>query len=1055
MQILPNETVLTEAQGIPREIMDPLRPHICGGHAQLRRYSAASEKALCLLGTYGPDNDANYAWPNRTAGTLVDLSYVKVYIDDAHLRYHENLVGAGDVIANVSGYSNRVKLAGTGGDADKGYKANGDDYPRLDSLLDRDVQVNDVVWLRGTNGGDTSELWTYVQGFVANVIAATVGSADTDDNNPADQSASKTPSQTAGALNYVTLTSGNVVVTAYNGLPSGDINETYTIKVTQGSTGGDATTALLQVTSASGRDDVASVTPAAFGSPTTIGTRGATMQWTIDSGRAVDPGQPTSDFVVGQTFRVVLGQLFTAVVPTTAGSYTGPKDTSYKIEVTRGGLFLANLTLPAPNPNPQPTTSASGGSIAANTYYVKVTYSGSVSGQTDQPNAAKSVTTTGSSSTITVPSPTSVTGAANFKIYVGTSSSGPFYLQGTTNALASPVTLTSLTLSGTQIPTSNTALYSGNNPLGPQVTVTAPGVDSGVHSVTAANSAVSIGTFGVTFKTQAGVLGMRKGDLFYVDVTAPDAGAYQTLVLGHNLDATLKAATDLDMRLFIKKNVQVARERVDSPPDVNWSADQTYITLKSAITAYDEGWTDDGVQVALPIQKGTVYAQYRAWLTTYAAKNSMVVTGDQTTLRATFGPLHPDNPLGWAVFRAAQIAGELGVRFTAMADPTDLNEWTLALQMLEGQEGNYHLVPLSHDQAVHDLYVAHISSQSTDEKGMWRNCWLPLLAESTQVVVDSTKTVEADGSKAARPALATLKDDPAAVGTQYTLLECSSLNGKFVTNGVAVGDIVRFLYSVDGFGNETYTEFVVGSVVNEDTLLLQVGYSSAITTGQRFEVWRTLSKNDVADALVAKATSVLDQRVKYVWPDSIDGGGVTQDGMFAAAALAGLASRVAPHQGLAFVEVAGFDAVPRSTSYFNFGQLTRLKNGGIWVLSQAPTGEIYTFSARTTDVSEVNTREEMIVRATDAIRLHMRSRVGRYFGNGNLTDSLLSKVRADVNAGLQFLRSTTFIERIGNLIETSAIVDLRRHTTDEERLVLVLAITGPKPMNEATIAVVI
>lgn len=87
--------------------------------------------------------------------------------------------------------------------------------------------------------------------------------------------------------------------------------------------------------------------------------------------------------------------------------------------------------------------------------------------------------------------------------------------------------------------------------------------------------------------------------------------------------------------------------------------------------------------------------------------------------------------------------------------------------------------------------------------------------------------------------------------------------------------------------------------------------------------------------------------------------------------------------------------------------------------------------------------------------LRLRRRVGRYFGNGNLTDSLISKIRADINAGIQYLRSATFIERIGNLIETATIVDLRKHTTEPDRLVLVMSITGPKPMNEATIAIVI
>lgn len=1055
MFILPHETVVSEAQGLPLDIINPLRPHICGGHAELRRYSVASEKSLGLLGAYSPDVASNYNWPNKTVGTKVDLDFVKVYIDDAHLKYYENAVGVGDTLASVAGYSNRVKITSSG-ESSKGFKANGSTYPRFTALKERDVAINDIVWVRGTNGGNTKELWTYVKDFVANVIAAVIGTASADSGNVATQIAAKTPTQTSGALNYVRTQASDVDVTNYDGLPSGYINETYTIVVTQGSTGGDATTAKFKVTSASGLDDVAEVTPAAFAAATTIGTRGLTVLFSIDNTRPVDAGQPTSDFVVGQTWRIVIGQAWTGTIPTVAGTYTGDVDASYKIEVTRGGKFQTNVSLPAPNPNPQPTTNAAGGTVADGTYYIKVTYTGSVSGETDQPNAAKSITTAGGgTSIIDIPAPTTVTGAANWKIYVGTSSSGPFYIQGALRTLGSPVTLTALTLSGTQIPTTNNALYLGNNPSPPQVTVTAPGVDSGVSSVTAANSAVAIGALGLTFKTQAGVSGLRKGDLFYADVTGPKDGAYQTLVLGHNLDADLKAATDLDIKLYIKKNIQIAKSRTESPPDVNWAADQTYVTLKSGITAYDTSWTEGGVQLPLPVTKGTAYVEYRSWLKTFAASLSEITSGDPETLKSVFGPLHPDNPLGWGVYRAAQLSRGLAVKFTAMADPDDLDEWTSVLAMLEGQESIYHLTPMTFDEAVHDLYIAHVQDQSVDSKGMWRVCWLPLLAESSTVLVDSTKTVETDGTKQAKTAMATLKDDPEATGTQYTLLECTTANGKFVTNGVAAGDIVRFLYSVDGFGAETYTEFVIGSVINEDTVLLESGHSVAISTAQRFEIWRTLTKDAVADTLVARATAVKDQRVRFVWPDSIDGGGVTQDGYYAACAAAGLAGSIAPHQGMGFVELAGFDAVPRSTSYFNNGQLTKLKNGGIFVISQAPSGEIYVHSARTSDTTTVNTREEMVVRATDAIRLHLRSRVSRYFGNGNLTESLISKIRADINAGIQYLRSATFIERIGNLLETATIIDLRAHTTDPERLVLVMQVSGPKPMNEATIAVVI
>jgi hypothetical protein len=77
--------------------------------------------------------------------------------------------------------------------------------------------------------------------------------------------------------------------------------------------------------------------------------------------------------------------------------------------------------------------------------------------------------------------------------------------------------------------------------------------------------------------------------------------------------------------------------------------------------------------------------------------------------------------------------------------------------------------------------------------------------------------------------VATLSDDPTAAGTQYTKLQVTSGNGYFLTNGVNPGDIVRYNFTVDSFGEEQYDEYVVDSVLSESTLLLYSGADVAST----------------------------------------------------------------------------------------------------------------------------------------------------------------------------------------------------------------------------------
>ena len=109
----------------------------------------------------------------------------------------------------------------------------------------------------------------------------------------------------------------------------------------------------------------------------------------------------------------------------------------------RGGAFIAPPSAPTVN------GSGSGGTVAANTYYVVATYTDGlgetvISGQT-------SVTTTGSTSSITVTSPGASTGALTWSCYVGTVSGGPYFPQGTGLVIGTNRTITSTPpTSGTQ-----------------------------------------------------------------------------------------------------------------------------------------------------------------------------------------------------------------------------------------------------------------------------------------------------------------------------------------------------------------------------------------------------------------------------------------------------------------------------------------------------------------------------------------------------------------------------------------------------------------------------
>lgn len=922
--VVPQPLVFQEVDLVPAAQVQTLPALIAGGHAELIRHSESDEKNFGLLGQYDRLQDTDYDWPGRPAGGTVDQAYTMLHIDDALLRYFSDVIGAGDSIATVAGETNKIKAAATN------FKANGTTYPRDSDLLDRDVKIGDVVKTRAVVGSDTYDLCTYVRGIEANVVAAVVQDATDDSSNQATTTLSTGSSKTGGAENCVNIDS--VDGSAYDGLLDGDVTETYTVRVIASSAGGDATTARLRITSASGNDDVASATPAAFGSPTDIGIRGLTVTFENDctlteSLSALNEAVDNDDFIVGQIWTVTVTQAYTTTAATSGGSYDGESDDIYIIEVTRGGVYSVTASL------------------------------------------------------------------------------------------------------------------------APQITVrTTRGTDvSGPHNVTAAATAVAIGTHGVTVSFDESAL--VKGDRFYVECDAESYGAYQTLVLGHNFDEEVIAngATQVDLELFIRKDIDVPANRIGYAPLTNWEQSETQITIKSGIIAQDDSWTDSGVlqdlEVYADCEYSNMYLTVRYWLSDLC--NEVNTIYDVSDLDdAISGPLHPDNELKYAMLKALQNNNGRPVSYIGVCDPSVVAEWAGVLELVDGRRDAYGLVPLTRNATVWSLFQGHTGTQSAAEFGRWRVAWFNTDGIPEKVVVDDTLTADED------IVMAVLEDDPFTSGTQYTYLRATSSNSQFVTLGVQAGDIVRFLFGTDGFGTEEYLEFAVDTVVNEQTIRLLTGHTAAVSVAERVEVWRNLTATEQA-AELALTHGYTDRRVRMVWPDEIESDGYTVNGYHLCAALAALTGAVAPHQGLTRLAISGFSSATRTTGLFNRTQLNTMAGGGVWIVTQdLEVGTIFTRHAVTTGATEtLSDREEMVVRNLDSISFYFQDVYDPYIGISNVTPSAIEILRSETLGAIKFLESANFIPRLGPQLINGTINELRAHHTNKDRILIDLGLELPFPLN--------
>lgn len=601
----------------------------------------------------------------------------------------------------------------------------------------------------------------------------------------------------------------------------------------------------------------------------------------------------------------------------------------------------------------------------------------------------------------------------------------------------------------------------------PEISVTTTnGVDqSGPHIVTNNNVDVAIGTRGVKIKFTAG-LGLVKGDQFYVTVTGITDGDTKTLVLGHSLDQTYDLGTDLvAVDLYIRKPLlEVSANRTNFAPLTNWEQSATALTVKSGIVAYDSTWTDGGVPMALDVYSsaavnyGKMFVEYRAWLPDLASKvNSIINSG---TLADISGSLTPDNPLKWGVYLGLQNNNGTPVLYTSVTDPNNVDAWTSVLEVLLTRDDAYNLVPLTRNSTVLNQFKAHVNSCSSPTEGLWRVAWFNLAGIPEIPVVSAGSTVPGytaatttDGEEAL--AIFTETDEVPADST-FVYCRVPAANANFVANGVRAGDIVRALYANDGFGNYSYTEFVVDAVLAEDALRLKTGTETEQLVPAKIEVWRNLSAAEEAVAIGQYAASYGDRRVRATWPDTIETSGTVQPGYFLNCALAGLASGVLPHQGLTNVEVSGFTSATRSKDKFNKTQLDDMAVRGVWIVTQNNTGTIYTRHAVTTgDYADINAREEMITRNVDSISYRFKDYFAPFIGVTNVTPTMRDIILGGINKLIRTLQVERTTPSLGGQLINATVESFYISSLFKDRYVAFITMSVPYSTNTIELHLVV
>lgn len=1072
--VKPQVLVFQEFRIVPTEITEPLRAHIAGPHAILHRYSNTDEKQFCLLGQYDRLNDTCYPWPQRRPGSIVDLPYVKVYVDDAMLQYYTHNMGESDTtITAVPGKTNWIQSSTLS------FKSNGAAYPRSSAFFDRDVQLGDVVQLRTVSADNDcleTVLETYVTGFASDLVPSRILPAVADVNNQDSYTATSpngvdvTVTQIEGVDNAVAVT----VLTAqdegandYDGLVSGYVEEEYVVEVIKSTISG-CNAARLRVTSASGTDDQAEIQPNDFDDNdgvTFVGTRGLSVRFTTAG---------NDNFVVGQKWKFDIKQTYEKVKAVSdadgvyqteaslngvngavdiLGKYAGAKNDTYVIECTKGGTWsqLPEITvrtvkgLDFSGPTEVVGDGAGGNaiSVAIGTNGVKVRFLGDAD---QEDNFAVAGLRKGDKWYITVNS--SKAGPVRQLILRDDLPTSLLTQDGAPVDKVGPVSITNAG-SGYAAP--------------PTVTFSAP-TGNLVQATTATGYAVLGSIQGENDDKVVAVVVTNRGAGYTAAPTVTFSAPGEAGVTATGT-CQLIAGEDMDLKLFIKDDIQISKNRIGYAPMTNFWFEDTQICVQEGIVAYHPEWTSAGAEQPLPVMSGKVYVEYREWLSELADQvNSISDVADLDNIR---GQLDPDNPLKWGVYKALSNSNGTVVKYTAVADPEkydaegrslgpDLDKWVQVLERIKGRDDMYNLVPMTFDRRIQNLWAAHIGGESNEYANNWKAGFFALKAVPTVKVVGEGVSIDGVlGETVNDPVLATLADDPNATNTQYTRLTVTSGNGYFITNNVRPGDIVRYNYSVDGFGEEQYEEYVVDQVISESTLLLYTGGDFAVTIPQRVEIWHNRNRNEIVEDVAQQGGSLSNRRVCAVWPDQVGEAGTIQPGYYLAAALAGLVSGVVPHQPLTNVEVAGFDDFSRSYKYLNETQLNRMAEAGVWIVTEDRDGTPHTRHALTTDNLDLNRREEMIRRNVDSMSYLFYRRLRPYIGRTNAQPGMLSVLEYEVKRVITFLSTNGNTQELGSQLISGEIRTLQIHPLLKDRIEIVLDLVVPAPLNNIELHLVV
>lgn len=323
-------------------------------------------------------------------------------------------------------------------------------------------------------------------------------------------------------------------------------------------------------------------------------------------------------------------------------------------------------------------------------------------------------------------------------------------------------------------------------------------------------------------------------------------------------------------------------------------------------------------------------------------------------------------------------------------------------------------------------------------------------------------------------------------------------SATFLTSGVQAGDILEIPldpnnYSASAFDGRLLT-VRVAQILNEQHLLIANGRDDGPSTANElphyymrdyaqrtvdnaapnaihYRVRRALSKDDQVIALTSYAQGYRNKRVALIFPGEVEVAGLVdgslprttptvrapagwQPGYYAACMVGGALAGLPVHHGLTNLGFAGLTRLRYSSGYFSEPQLTRLSDGGYFVLQQRrPTDLVSCLHQLTTDTTALETGELSVVRTIDFVSLYLQGIAEEYLGQYNVLPETASDMYRAETDGIENLKSRK-TAKIGAPVTEGSVTLIKVADFAKDRYQIFSSVKVPGPLNNVDLHVV-